>query len=92
MSIHPKGKLRSNPGRALVHNDPLARRVGLKVTHRVLNRLWTRNYHTGVRKARSQAIDQYPLEDNLSLLITRASVKEYGLLSQQLAESRQGGY
>jgi hypothetical protein len=65
-----------------------SRRVGLKVTHRVLNRLWTRNYYTGASKTRNKATEQHPLEDNLTLLITRASVKEYGLLSQQLAETR----
>lgn len=65
-----------------------SRRVGLKVTHRVLNRLWTRNYYTGASKTRNKATEQHPLEDNLTLLITRASVKEYGLLSMQLAETR----
>ena len=65
-----------------------SRRVGLKVTHRVLNRLWTRNYYTGASKTRNKATEQHPLEDDLTLLITRASVKEYGLLSQQLADTR----
>ena len=31
-----------------------SRRVGLRVTHRVLNRLWTRNYHAGATRSRSK--------------------------------------
>jgi hypothetical protein len=49
----------------------------VKVTHRVLNRLWTRNYHTGATKSRNKAMEQHPLEDNLTLLITRASAGAY---------------
>ena len=60
----------------------------IKVTHRVLNRLWTRNYYTGASKLRNKAVEQHPLETNLTLLISRASVKEYGLLVHQLTQTR----
>jgi len=65
-----------------------SRRVGLKVTHRVLNRLWTRNYYSGASKLRNKAVEQHPLEQGLTLLISRATLKEYGNLASQLAETR----
>jgi len=65
-----------------------SRRVGLKVTHRVLNRLWTRNYYSGASKVRNKAVEQHPLEQGLTLLISRATLKEYGNLASQLFETR----
>ena len=65
-----------------------SRRVGLKVTHRVLNRLWTRNYYSGASKIRNKAVEQHPLEQGLTLLISRATLKEYGNLASQLFETR----
>mmetsp|Transcript_4134 Transcript_4134/g.4738 ORF Transcript_4134/g.4738 Transcript_4134/m.4738 type:complete len:1886 (-) Transcript_4134:371-6028(-) len=65
-----------------------SRRVGTRVTHRVFNRLWTRAYYSNQSAKKNKAIEQYPLEGNLTLLITRANLKEYGLLAAQLAETR----
>jgi len=100
-----------------------SRRVGLKVTHRVFNRLWTRAYYLSpsklkrtnkekeeeLRKMKSKdpskarhAMRQFKsssfkgktpwennaLEDNVALIITRASLKEFGLLANQLKKYR----
>eukprot|EP00854_Cymbomonas_tetramitiformis_P004264 gene4264-5249_t len=67
-----------------------SRRVGTMVTHRVFNRLWARLYYTGQTQSqkKNKVQEQYPLETNLTLLITRATLKEYGLLAAQLADTR----
>eukprot|EP00976_Prorocentrum_cordatum_P004603 90481-Prorocentrum_minimum.AAC.1 len=59
-----------------------------QVTHRVFNRLWTRAYYSSQSQKKNKALEQYPLEPDMTLLITRATLKEYGLLAAQLAETR----
>ena len=100
-----------------------SRRVGLKVTHRVFNRLWTRAYYLSpsklkrtnkekeeeLKKMKSRdpskarhAMRQFKsssfkgktpwennaLEDNVAIIITRASLKEFGLLANQFKKYR----
>ena len=81
-----------------------SRRVGLKVTHRIFNRLWTKAYFMSdskierikasmdsgrvVRDKSFKSWEENPLEDNVTLLVTRATLKEYGHLSGQLALAR----
>ena len=100
-----------------------SRRVGLKVTHRVFNRLWTRAYYLSPSKLKRtnkekeeelkrmklkdpskarHAMRQFKsssfkgktpwennaLEDNVAIIITRASLKEFGLLANQLKKYR----
>ena len=100
-----------------------SRRVGLKVTHRVFNRLWTRAYYLSpyklkrtnkekedelkklkskdpsrarhaMRQFKSSAFkgktpwENNALEDNVAIIITRASLKEFGLLANQLKKYR----
>ena len=100
-----------------------SRRVGLKVTHRVFNRLWTRAYYLSPSKLKRtnkekeeelkrmklkdpskarHAMRQFKsssfkgktpwennaLEDNVAIIVTRASLKEFGLLANQLKKYR----
>ena len=62
--------------------------VRRQVTHRIFNRLWTRAYYSSQTKKKNKAMEQYPLEPDLTVLITRATLKEYGLLAAQMAETR----
>eukprot|EP00873_Tetraselmis_striata_P045962 jgi/Tetstr1/466226/TSEL_010783.t1 len=62
-----------------------SRRVGRKVTHRVLNRLWTRTYRNdkGVKKGTT-----LPMEKDVTFLVARATSQEYELLVEFLSEFR----
>uniref|UniRef100_A0A061SAX5 Cmp-n-acetylneuraminate-beta-galactosamide-alpha--sialyltransferase 1 n=1 Tax=Tetraselmis sp. GSL018 TaxID=582737 RepID=A0A061SAX5_9CHLO len=62
-----------------------SRRVGRKVTHRVLNRLWTRTYRNtgGVKKGTT-----LPIEKDLTFMVSRATSQEYELLVEFLRDMR----
>lgn len=73
-------------------------------TRRVFNRLWTKAYFMSdskmariqdrmnkgleVKEKAFKSWEENPLEDNVTLLVTRATLKEYGNLAGQLAVAR----
>ena len=62
-----------------------SRRVGRKVTHRFLNRLWTRTYRNGGGMKRGTVL---PMEKDLTFVVTRATSQEYELLLDYLLSDR----
>lgn len=74
------------------------------ITTRVFNRLWTKAYFMSdskiariqdrmnkgleVKEKAFKSWEENPLEDNVTLLVTRATLKEYGNLAGQLAVAR----
>ena len=61
------------------------RRVGRRVTHRILNRLWTRTYRNANGKKHGTVL---PAEKDLTFIVTRASSQEFELLQEYFAQRR----
>ena len=66
-------------------SEHYSRRVGRKTTHRVLNRLWTRTYRNrkGVKHG-----EILPMEQDITLIVTRANTQEFELLQDYVIETR----